>query len=159
MQFFVESLSQIVRMKTVDVIAFDQMNFKFYYDRKHQSTNLAVDNWVQIRLHKNYNISFTVVLNSKFNQQYIAFFRVTKKIDRLIYKLNISREWIIHSIFSIAQLESCLSSIKNFFRRARFINSDFVYVEKNIEFVKFFELKRIINKRIIVKRNIEYLVK
>ena len=159
LQFFVELLSQIIRMKIVDVIAFDQINFKFYYDRKHQSTNLVVDDWTQIRFHKNYNISFIVVLNNKLNQQYIVFFRVMKKIDRLTYRLNISRKWIIHSIFSIAQLKSCFSSAEDFFRRARFINSNFVYVEKNIEFVKFFELKRIINKRIIVKRNIEYLVK
>ena len=35
LQLFVELLSQIICMKTIDVIVFDQINFKFYYDRKH----------------------------------------------------------------------------------------------------------------------------
>ena len=54
--FFVKSLSQIIRIKTIDVIAFDQINFKFYYDWKRQSTNFVVDDWIQIRFHKNCNI-------------------------------------------------------------------------------------------------------
>ena len=89
----------------------------------------------------------------------LFFFRVTKKIDKLIYRLNIFKKWIIHSIFFIVQLKSCFDSIKNFFRRHRFIQSNFVFVEKNIDLIKFFELKRIINKRMIVRREIEYLVK
>ena len=96
------SLSQMTRLEAADVLIFAQMNFKFYYDRKHQSTNLVVDDWAQIRLHKDYDISSIAVLDNKFNQQYTILFRVTKKIDRLAYRLNILKEWTIHSIFSIA---------------------------------------------------------
>ena len=153
------SLSQMIRQKAVDVLIFAQMNFKFYYDRKHQSINLVVDDWTQIRFHKNYDISSIAVLSNKFNQQYIAFFRVTKKIDRLAYRLNIFRKWIIHSIFSIAQLKSCFDSINDFFRRHRLTQSNFVFVEKNTDLIKSFELKRIVNKRMIVRREVEYLIR
>ena len=61
--------------------------------------------------------------------------------------------------FFIVQLKSCFHSIKDFFRRHRFIQSDFVFVEKNIDLIKFFELKRIINKRMIIRREIKYLIK
>ena len=153
------SLSQMTRQEAVDALIFAQMNFKFYYDRKHQSTSLVVDDWAQIRFHKNYDISSIAVLNNKLNQQYIALFRVTKKIDRLAYRLNILREWIIHSIFSIAQLKSCSDSINDLFRRHRFTQSNFVFVEENTDLIKSFELKRIINKRMIVRREVEYLIK
>ena len=153
------SLSQMIRQKIVDVLIFAQMNFKFYYDRKHQSINFVVDDWTQIRFHKNYDIFSIAMLNNKFNQQYIVFFRVTKKIDKLIYRLNIFKKWIIHSIFFIVQLKSCFDSIKNFFRRHRFTQSNFVFVEEDIDLIKFFELKRIINKRMIARREVEYLVR
>ena len=135
------------------------MNFKFYYDRKHQSTNLVVDDWAQIRLHKGYDISSIAVLDNKLSQQYTALFRVTKKIDRLAYRLDISRKWTIHSIFSIAQLKSCSDSTKDLFRRHRLTQSNSVFVEEDIDLIKFFELKRIINKRMTVRREVEYLVR
>ena len=56
-------------------------------------------------------------------------------------------------------MKSCFDSVKNSFRRHRFIQSNSVFVEKNIDLIKFFELKRIINKRIIVRREVEYLIK
>ena len=153
------SLSQMTRLEAADVLIFAQMNFKFYYDRKHQSINLVVDDWEQIRLHKDYDISSIAMLDNKLNQQYIAFFRVTKKIDRLTYRLNIFKKWIIYSIFFIVQLKSYFDSINDFFRRHRFIQSNFVFVEKDTDLIKSFELKRIINKRMIVRREIEYLIK
>ena len=79
------SLSQMIRLKIANVLIYAQINFKFYYDRKHQSINLVVDDWIQIRFHKDYDIFSIAMLNNKFNQQYIVFFRVIKKIDKLIY--------------------------------------------------------------------------
>ena len=73
--------------------------------------------------------------------------------------MNIFKEWTIHSVFFIVQLKSCFDSIKDFFRRHRFIQSNSVFVEKNIDLIKFFELKRIINKRMTVRREVEYLVR
>ena len=70
LKFFEESslsLLQMTRLKVADVLIFAQMNFKFYYDRKHQSTNLVVDDWAQIRFHKNYDIFSIAVLDNKLN--------------------------------------------------------------------------------------------
>ena len=78
----------IIRLKTFDVIVFEQMNVKFHYDKKHQSLFIKSKNYVLIRLHKSYNISF--VINKKIDQQYVEFFRVIEKIERLFYRLIIS---------------------------------------------------------------------
>ena len=86
------SLSQMTRLKAANILIFAQINFKFYYDRKHQSINLVVDDWTQIRLHKDYNIFSIAMLNNKLNQQYIVFFRVIEKIDKLVYRLNLLKE-------------------------------------------------------------------
>ena len=50
------------------------------------------------------------------------------------------------------------SSSVDSFKRSRSDHSDFVFVDGDTANVKFFELSRIINKRMIKKRGIEYLV-
>ena len=152
-------LSTITRNEIIDAIAFAQINVKFYYDRKHHSIILVVENWALLRFHKSYNIFFIAILKKKINQQYIEFFRVIEKIDRLIYRINVSSKWRIHSIVFITQLKLYSTFSTNFFRKSRFINSNFVFVENDTTQIKFYELKRLINKRMIVKRNVEYFVK
>ena len=56
------------RFEIVDVIAFAQMTNKHYYDRKHQSLFMKVDEYALIRLHRDYDISFTEILDSKLSQ-------------------------------------------------------------------------------------------
>jgi hypothetical protein len=73
------SLSQMIRQKIAKILIFAQMNFKFYYDRKHQSINFVVNDWTQIRFHKNYDIFSIAMLSNKFNQQYIVFFSCHEK--------------------------------------------------------------------------------
>ena len=150
--------SIITRTKIIDVIAFAQLNVKFYYDRKYYLKILVVENWILFRFHKNYNIFFIVVLRKKINQQYVEFFRVMKKIDRLVYRINVSLNWRIYSIVFIMQLKFCFAFSKNLFRKFCSINSNFVFVENNTIEIKFYELKRLINKRMI-KRDVEYFVK
>ena len=65
----------------------------------------------------------------------------------------------MHFVFIITQLKSVSSSSTNFFRRFRFTKSNFVFVEKNINRVKFYEMKRLLNKRQTTRREIKYLVK
>ena len=79
----------IIKLKVVDVIIFDQMNAKFYYDRKHEFMFMKQDDYAFFKLHKSYNISSTN-FNRKYNQQFVDFFLITKKIKRLIYRLTIS---------------------------------------------------------------------
>ena len=50
-------------------------------------------------------------------------------------------------------------SFTNFFNRSRFIKFDVVFVKKDINRVKFYEIKRFFDKRSIARRNFEYFVK
>ena len=146
----------IIRQDVSDVIVFDQMNAKFHYDRKHEFMFMKQEDVALIKLHKSYNIFSTI--SKKYDQQFVEFFTIIEKVDRLIYRLNIFSNWFIHSIFSVAQLERCSSSSADFFKRFRSNHFDFVFVDGDTVNVKFFELFRIINKRLIKKRDIEYLV-
>ena len=146
----------ITRQNVSDAIAFVQMNAKFHYDRKHEFMFMKQEDVTLIKLHKDYNISLTI--SKKYDQQFVESFIIIEKIDRLTYRLNISSNWFIHSIFSVAQLKRCSSSSVDSFKRSRSNHSDFVFVNDDTINVKFFELSRIINKRMIKKRDVEYLI-
>ena len=146
----------ITRQNASDVIVFDQMNAKFHYDRKHEFMFMKQKDVTLIKLHKSYNI-FSIT-NKKYDQQFVEFFTIIEKIDRLIYRLNIFSNWFIHFVFSVAQLKRCSSFSIDFFKRSKSNHFDFVFVNGDTVNVKFFELSRIINKRMIKKRNIEYFV-
>ena len=75
----------IARFKAFDTIAFVQINVKHYYNEKHQSLFMKFENFVFIRLHREYDISFIAMLDSKLNQQYIESFKILKKVERLVY--------------------------------------------------------------------------
>ena len=155
-EFTLKKRRLITRQNASDVIIFDQMNAKFHYDKKHEFMFMKQEDVALIKLHKNYNISSTI--NKKYDQQFVEFFIIIEKIDRLIYRLNISNNWFIHSIFSVVSLKRCSSSSIDLFKRFRSNHSDFVFVNDDTINVKFFELSRIINKRMIKKRDVEYLV-
>ena len=89
-ELFFKNFRFIVRIKAFDVIVFAQMNVKYYYDEKHQSLFMKSDDYALIRLHREYDILFTTILNSKLNQQYARSFKILKKIDRLTYRLKFS---------------------------------------------------------------------
>ena len=146
----------IIRQNVNDAIAFVQMNAKFHYDKKHESMFMKQKNVTLIKLHKNYSIFSTI--SKKYDQQFVEFFTIIEKIDRLTYRLNISSNWFIHSIFNVTQLKKCSSFSVDFFKRSKSNHFDFVFVNDDTINVKFFELSRIINKRMIKKRNVEYFV-
>ena len=79
-----------IRVKIVDSIIFVQMKIKRNYDDKHKSIYMREKNYVLIKLHHEYDIFFIVVFESKFNQQFVEFFRVLKRVERFVYKLNFS---------------------------------------------------------------------
>ena len=62
------------------------MNVKHYYDEKHQFFFMKFEDFIFIRLHHEYNISFIAMFNLKFNQQYIDSFKILKKIGRFVYR-------------------------------------------------------------------------
>ena len=147
------------RFEVTDVIAFAQMTSKYYYDRKHQLLFMKTDDYALIRLHHDYNISTIEVLDKKLSQQYVDSFKILEKIDNLTYRLKLSNHWRIHSVLFVTQLKSVSSSMKNFFNRSRLNQSDSVFVEKDTNQVKSWEIEKLINKRQIKRRDDEYLVR
>ena len=134
------------------------MNAKYYYDEKHQSFFMKSKDSAFIQLHKKYNISFITVLDLKLNQQYVEPFKILKKIERLVYRLKFSQHWRIYSMLSIIQLKSSLSKIDSF-DRFKFNHFSWIFVKDDIENVKSYTLKKMINKRLIARREPKYLIR
>ena len=61
-------------------------------------------------------------------------------------------------MFIIAQLELCLSSFDDFFKRIRSTNFDFVFVKNDIDKVKSWEIEKLVDKRNSA-RDVEYLMR
>ena len=140
-----------IRLVVQNSIAFSQALFKDFYDKQHKNCQLQVDDWALLRLHKRYDISFIAILSKKLSQQYVDSFQVTKKIDNLTYRLNISQHWRIHFVISIAHFESSSSSSTNQL-------SSSVFMKEDSDKVKFFEVERLIVRK-HTKREVKYLVK
>ena len=157
-EFSLNNRRLIVRSKIFDAMTFAQMNVKYYYDEKHQFLFMKSKDFVFIRLHKNYDISFIAIFNLKFNQQYAKPFKILKKIERLIYRLKLFEHWRIHFVLSVTQLKS-ISSKTDSFDRLKFNHLSSIFVENNIDRIKFYTLKKMIDKRLIVRREPKYLIK
>ena len=150
--------SQQIRIEMTNVIIFAQMNVKHHYDRKHQSLFMKKNEYALIRLHHEYQISINDILNKKYDQQYVDFFKILKKIDRLTYRLDLSAHWRINLVFFVTQLK--IASIEsNLYQRSRFIHFDSMFVENDTKRVKFYEIDFLINKREIARRESEYLIR
>ena len=152
--------STLSRTMIVDAIAMTQMYSKTIYDDNHTSLQMQIEDWTLLRLHKKYDISFTIVLKRKLSEQYVDFFQIFQKIDNLVYKLNISSAWKIWSIIFIAQLESSSTSTSNSFKRTS-TSSSLVSMkdESDLNMMRSYEIEKIIVKRNNRRRNHEYLVK
>ena len=152
--------STLSRITVVDSIAMTQMYSKTIYDDNHTSLQMKIEDWALLRLHKKYEISSTVVLDRKLSKQYVNFFQILEKIENLVYKLNISQEWKIWSIISIAQFELFSASISDSFQRTRTSSSSIsMKDESKTNAVKSFEIEKIIVKRYNRRRDYEYLIK
>lgn len=80
----------IVRQEISNVIVFEQMKTKHWYDFKHQFLTMRANNKILIRLYREYDISFIIVIEKKFEQQYVDSIIILEKIERLTYRLNLS---------------------------------------------------------------------
>ena len=113
-----------------------------------------------LRFHKKYRLFSFIILNLKLSQQYVESFEILKKIDNLIYKLNILSHWNIWSIISIAQLKSSSASIDDSFNKTFALSSLISMKEKSIhDDVRSYEVKKLLIKRNNLRKNIEYLIK
>lgn len=66
---------------------------------------LDVGDWTLLRLHKGYKIPFTLGVTKKLTQHYVGPFQVLERVGRPAYKLDIPEGWLIHSVFTVAQLD------------------------------------------------------
>lgn len=83
------------------------MAMKHLYDRQHLQKSFAVGEMVNLRLHRGYTLP--AIRNKKLQQQFIEPLRVTRRIGKLAYELDIPTNWKIHPIVSIAHLEPASS--------------------------------------------------
>jgi hypothetical protein len=147
----------LLRKDAQNAIDWAQMQNKAHYDWRHTSLFLKMNEWVLLRLHHEYFISKSKDMTKKIFAQYVEFFKVIQKVERLIYRLNVLFDWKIHFVFFVAQLKSVSDSAKNSFNRSRSTHSSSMTNTQNE-----YEIERIFNKR-TVKRDhdffTEYLIR
>lgn len=118
------------KVETKNAIFWVNVNYKLHYDKKHTLMFLKIDEWALIKLHHDYNIFANLNIIKKLTQQFVEFFKKLRKIENFAYKLNISIDWKIHSVFSVAKFQSFFSLNANFYDKFRLNNSFSMFVEK-----------------------------
>ena len=93
--------------KAIDAIVYVMIKIKIMYDARHILLLLKLNDKIFLRLHKKYTLlnKFNIKL---FNQRVDSFF-IKRRIERLIYELNFSSRWQIHSVIFVIQLKSTSS--------------------------------------------------
>lgn len=110
---------------------------------------MKVDEWALLQLHKGYSIPATMGVTKKLVQQYVGPFQILGKIGRLAYKLNISVDWKVHTVFLVAQLEPSPSLNLDLFSRPFLSQPLLVFVNGNTNTLKLFEVEKLLNKRLV----------
>ena len=98
-----------------------------------------------MRLYKSYQIS--AIIFKKIDSQLIDSLRISKRINRLVYRLELSNNIRIYNIVFIAYLESTINSANDSYKRRR--SSPLAIVVNSEEK---YQIKRLIRKRRI-RRN------
>jgi hypothetical protein len=145
------------RQKAVDAVFFVNVKVKIFHDKRHKSLFLKSEEKVFFRLHKDYNLF--EIINKKLSQQKCDSFIIKRRVDRLAYKLNLFSRWKIHLVISMTQLEFVSN---DFYNRLRSDHLDSVFVKKDIFINKFYEMKKVLVKRIRKYENFsadQYLIK
>ena len=96
---------------------FVNAQIKFRYNNKHKSLMFKIDEMIYLRLHKNYNL-FSKFNKKNFNQ-YVESFFVKRRINRLVYELNLFFTSRVYLIVSITQLKS-IDTVINSYQRFKF---------------------------------------
>ena len=117
------------RKKIDDAISFAQTMQKIRYDDKHKKLILKKKNKMFLKLHKKYTQSD--LKNRKFDKQRVDSISVLIKIEKFVYKLNISNIWKIHSIVSMTHLKSA-SEEEDFYEK-KSVEFELVETERNDE--------------------------
>ena len=134
--------------KVDDVTSYVNAKIKIMYDFRHQSLLLNSNDKIFLRLHRDYNLFDN--LRSKLSNHRCDFFIVKRRVDRLTYELDISTRWKIHFVVFVIQLKFVSNKVVDSYNRSRLNYLDEIEVESllNIVFWKFYEMKKLIDKRI-----------
>ena len=132
------------QQKTVDVIVFVNVKAKIYYNAKHQSILFKSNNKMYLKL--NYDYKLSDCNNRKLNNQRCDFFIVKRRVDRLMYKLNLFIHWRVYLIISIIQLKFFFD--ENSYHRPRSNYSNVIKIKNNIKNWKSYIVEKIINKKL-----------
>ena len=151
---------QIKRKFAKKTMIFVNVIKKLRYNTFYINIQLIVDEYAYICFYNKYIISNFI--NKKLYQQRVNFFKILKKIETLVYRLELFLIIFIYLIIFITQLK--LTSLLNvdFYRRSRSNNLSLIQLKNNNKsknFVKFYEIKRLLNKRITFTKRINYLIK
>ena len=145
---------EMLQQKAAEAIFFINVKAKIHYDSNHQPIEFKENDQVFLQLHKGYNL-FRKPLK-KISNQWCSSFRIIKKIEKLVYKLELPLTWKIHPVISIAQIEPASSN--NPYRQSKPDMSDGIEVDSKMQWI----INRIINKRIkqihSTGKQVEYLV-
>ena len=135
------------RMKATNASFYASLKFKVRYDSLHVPLLLKSRDKIFLRLHRDYNLSEKH--NKKLFNQRCDPFLVKRRVERLVYELNLSSRWQIHSVISVTQLESVLAD-EDSYKRKRSNYSNEVKVEDilNISWMKFYEVEKLVDRRI-----------
>ena len=134
------------RKKTIDVISFVNAQMKFRYDNKHKFVMFKAKNMIYLRLHKSYFLFSK--FNKKFFNQYVELFLIKRRVNRLVYELNLfftSRVYLIISIIQLKLIDTFIDSYQRFkFDYSKFIDIDQQNESENSRY----EMKKFVDRRL-----------
>ena len=87
----IKSVSLTTRVEAKNVIFLAMMMSKNSYDRKHQIKFFYSEDYILLQLHCRYSIFSVKKKGKKLSEQYMRSFKVLKRVERLVYRLNISQ--------------------------------------------------------------------
>ena len=143
-KIIVEKKTRHVKKKTKNIIIYAQIMFKIRYNFKYKFIDLKADQKIYIKFHRKY-FQFDLK-NRKYSKQRLKSVNILKKINRLIYKLKISKTWKVHFVISMIYLK--LAFAKNDLYEKQKIKSNSIEIDNNDNF-DFYEIEKIIAKRMI----------
>ena len=133
-------------------MSFVNAQMKFRYDNKHKLLILKIDDIICLRMHKSYFL-FSKFDKKNFNQ-YVESFFVKRRVNRLIYELNLSFTSRVYSIISIIQLKS-IDILIDSYLRFKSNYSKLVNIDQQNDENSRYEIKRIVDKRLRIFEKIK----
>ena len=100
-----------------DAIAFAALRMKDYYNARHQPQFFNVNDLVNLRLHKGYQIP--TIGSKKIGPQLIGPFKIIERIGRLAYRLHLPDNIRTHNVVSITHLDPATDPALNLYYRYR----------------------------------------